>query len=67
MTYENIVLEHEGRVAIMAINRPDKRNALNLATRREIARVLDTIQADTEIGVLVITGVGDKSFISGRT
>lgn len=65
MSYENIVLEHEGRVVTIAINRPDKRNALNLATRREIARALDAIQSDTEVGVLVITGIGDKAFISG--
>jgi enoyl-CoA hydratase len=65
MTYENILYEKEGRVARLIINRPDKRNALNLATRREIAAVLDELEKDREVGVLVVTGAGDKAFISG--
>lgn len=65
MSYENILLEREDRIARLIINRPDKRNALNLATRREIAEVLDELEKDRDVGVLVVTGAGDKAFISG--
>ncbi len=65
MAYENIVYEREGRVARLIVNRPHKRNALNLATRREIASVLEELEKDREVGVLVVTGAGDKAFISG--
>ncbi len=36
MAYQNILLETKDRVAILTINRPDKRNALNQLTRDEI-------------------------------
>jgi len=65
MEFQNILFEREGRVAVMAVNRPDKRNALNLAARREIVQVLDAVQNDSGLGVLVVTGVGDQAFISG--
>ena len=65
MGFENIIFEQKGRVAILTINRPEKRNALNLATRKEIAQVLDTVSADPGVGVLVLAGAGDKAFVAG--
>ena len=64
MAYQNILLETVDRIAILTINRPDKRNALNQATRDEILHALDTLQS-SEVRVLVITGAGDKAFIAG--
>src|SRR5262245_32250700 len=64
MPYNNLLLETVDRVAILTINRPDKRNALNQATRDEILQALDELQK-TESRVLVITGAGDKAFIAG--
>jgi enoyl-CoA hydratase len=65
MVYQNILLETNDRISILTINRPDKRNALNQATRDEILYALDTLQASPESRVLVITGAGDKAFIAG--
>ena len=65
MQFNNILFEREGRVAILTINRPEKRNALDRATRLEISAVLDLLVRDRDIGVLVITGAGDKAFIAG--
>ncbi len=62
---ENIILERRGRVALMTVNRPDKLNALNAATRREMAAVMDELRNDDEIRVVVITGAGEKAFIAG--
>jgi len=64
MAYQNILLETKDRVAILTINRPDKRNALNQQTRDEILQALDELQS-SEARVLVITGAGDKAFIAG--
>jgi len=65
MEFENILFEKEGRVATLTINRPDKLNALNLAARREISALLDQVAQDRDVGVLVLTGAGDRSFIAG--
>src|SRR5215831_11054428 len=64
MAYQNILLETSHQVAILTINRPDKRNALNQTTRDEILRALDELQL-SDVRVLVVTGSGDKAFIAG--
>ena len=64
-SYETLLLERRGRVAIITINRPEKRNALNIKTREEGAAVLEELRSDDSVGVVVITGAGDKAFIAG--
>jgi enoyl-CoA hydratase len=64
-SYETILVERRERVAIVTINRPEKRNALNIQTRAEGAAVLDQLRADDDVRVVVITGAGDKAFIAG--
>ena len=63
--YETILLERRGRVALITINRPEKRNALNIQTRAEGAAILDELRADDSVRVVVFTGAGDKAFIAG--
>ncbi len=63
--YETLLFERRGRVGIITINRPDKRNALNIKTREEGAALLDQLRDDESVGVVVITGAGDKAFIAG--
>ena len=63
--YETILVERRERVAIVTINRPEKRNALNIQTRTEGAAVLDELRADDSVRVVVITGAGDKAFVAG--
>lgn len=62
---DTVLMEREGRVAILTINRPDKLNALNEAVRTEMLAHLAAIEQDDAIGVVVITGSGEKSFIAG--
>lgn len=64
-SYETLLVERRDRVAIMTINRPEKRNALNIKTREEGAALLDELRDDDSVGVVVITGAGDKAFIAG--
>ena len=63
--YETLLLERRDRVAIVTINRPDKRNALNIKTREEGALVLEELGSDDTVGVVVFTGAGDKAFVAG--
>jgi enoyl-CoA hydratase len=65
MVYQNILLETKDRISILTINRPDKRNALNQATRDEILNALDSLHASSDSRVLIVTGAGDKAFIAG--
>jgi enoyl-CoA hydratase len=62
---EAVLREDAGRVAILTVNRPDKLNALNQQVRDEMLAYLDAIETDDAIGVVVITGSGEKSFIAG--
>jgi enoyl-CoA hydratase len=64
-SYETLLVERRDRVAIITINRPEKRNALNIQTRTEGAAVLEELREDESIGVVVFTGAGDKAFIAG--
>ncbi len=62
---EAVLLERVGRVAVLTINRPDKLNALNEAVRTETLAHLEAVEADDNIGAVVITGAGEKSFVAG--
>ena len=62
---ETMLLEREGRVAILTVNRPKKANALNQQVRDETLELLAEIEKDDGIGAVVITGAGEKFFIAG--
>jgi len=64
-SYETLLVERRDRVAIITINRPEKRNALNIQTREEGAQILEELRDDESVGVVVFTGAGDKAFIAG--
>ncbi len=64
-SYETLLLERRSRVAIITINRPDKRNALNIKTREEGAALLEDLRNDDSVRVVVFTGAGDKAFVAG--
>lgn len=62
---EVILEEQEGRVAVLTVNRPDKLNALNQQVRDEALEILARLEKDESVGVVVLTGAGEKSFIAG--
>jgi enoyl-CoA hydratase len=64
-SYQTILVERRDRVATVTINRPEKRNALNIQTRAEGAAILDELRGDDAVRVVVLTGAGDKAFIAG--
>ena len=60
-----ILRERRGRVELLVINRPEKRNALDPATIDAIGQTFLDVEADEGIAVLVITGAGDRAFCAG--
>jgi enoyl-CoA hydratase len=62
---ETILEAREGRVAILTVNRPDKLNALNEQVRTDLLAALAAIEVDDGVGVVVLTGAGEKAFIAG--
>ncbi len=66
MATEQVVLKNiDGHVATLTINRPDKLNALNIATRNRIVEELNDLAANDDIRVVILTGAGEKSFVAG--
>jgi enoyl-CoA hydratase len=59
-----VILLLEGRVATLTVNRPEVRNALDAATVEEFHRALEEARA-ARCAVLIVTGAGDKAFVSG--
>ena len=60
-----VLLEREGAIAIVTINRPEKLNALNDAVFAGLRNVLDALENDASVKVLIITGAGPKAFVAG--
>ena len=65
MAFDNLLLERDGAIAIVTINRPKVLNALNSQTIDELRRVILELKADDEIRAIVLTGSGEKSFVAG--
>ena len=61
----NTDISRHGRVAVVQVNRPEVRNALDLATVRELTSAIATLSADDGVGAIVMTGAGDAVFVSG--
>ena len=65
MQYDNLIYEIENRINIISINRPEKLNALNIQTFTEIDHAIKSSVANSEIRLIILTGIGDKAFIAG--
>lgn len=65
MEYKHLIMEREGALAVLSINRPDAYNALNSKVLEELRHAVDAIAADKELRVVILTGAGPKAFISG--
>ena len=64
-TYENLILEIQDRVARVTISRPKVLNALNEKTVREIHAVFSSLRENADVGVVILTGAGEKAFVAG--
>src|SRR3546814_7295600 len=57
--------ESSDGIATITMDRPEVRNALDAATSRLIDEMLSRAEADADVGVIIVTGAGDKAFCSG--
>lgn len=64
-TYKTILLEVSAGIATLTVNRPEVRNALGAETVAEIQAALRELAGRNDVGVLILTGAGDKAFVAG--
>ncbi len=62
---ENVLVERDGGVAVVTVNRPKVLNALNAQTLDELRRTVLALKHDDSVRSVILTGAGDKSFIAG--
>ena len=65
MKMENILLEKQGHVSIITINREKALNALSTAVLTDLEEAVNTVEKDLDTYCVVITGAGSKSFVAG--
>jgi enoyl-CoA hydratase len=65
MTFENLNIDIRDRIARVTISRPNVLNALNEQTVREIHTAFATLGDDRNVGVVILTGAGEKAFVAG--
>uniref|UniRef100_A0A832I095 Enoyl-CoA hydratase n=1 Tax=Eiseniibacteriota bacterium TaxID=2212470 RepID=A0A832I095_UNCEI len=63
--FRNLLLERRGPVSVLTVNRPAVLNALNRETLAELEEAALRFVADPDQSALVVTGAGEKSFVSG--
>jgi enoyl-CoA hydratase/carnithine racemase len=65
MAFDNLLIERDGAIAIVTINRPTVLNALNAQTLDELRLAILDLKQDEGVRVVVLTGAGEKSFVAG--
>jgi enoyl-CoA hydratase len=65
MAFENILVERDGPVATVTVNRPKVLNALNHQTLTELGAAFDQLRDAPDVRGLIVTGAGDKAFVAG--
>lgn len=63
--YESLLTQNKSGVFWITINRPEKLNALSSKVLGEIGAAIDAAEKDPAVGVIVITGTGEKAFVAG--
>jgi enoyl-CoA hydratase len=64
-TFEHLLLEQRGPVAVITLNRPSVLNALNEALLRELSAALTELDGADDVRAIVVTGAGPKAFAAG--
>lgn len=65
MSYTNLLVEQKNQICWITINRPAQLNALNSETIQELHTALSAANQDKQVGVIILTGSGEKSFVAG--
>jgi enoyl-CoA hydratase len=65
MSYNNIITSTSNGLATVTINRPEKLNALNKETIRELHEAFTALEQTSDVRVIILTGSGEKAFVAG--
>ncbi|MFC2102894.1 enoyl-CoA hydratase-related protein [Bacteroidota bacterium] len=65
MSYQSLLLDIKDNIATVTLNRPDKLNALNNQTLKDLDSVFEEIKITDEVSVVIVTGSGEKAFVAG--
>ena len=65
MDLKNIIFKKENPIGFITLNRPEVYNALNHELLSELGEVIEQIKKDSDLGAVILTGAGDKAFVSG--
>ena len=65
MSFDNLLVDREARVAVITINRPQRLNALDARTLGELRESFLSFQHDDQVRCVVVTGAGEKAFVAG--
>ncbi|MBI2849067.1 MAG: enoyl-CoA hydratase/isomerase family protein [Chloroflexi bacterium] len=65
MEWETLLFEQRDRLGIVTLNRPDRLNSLNQTMVREIRELFAGLRGKEDLGVVIITGAGDRAFSAG--
>lgn len=63
--YKNIIISQTEGIQIITINRPEQLNALNKVTIEELSNAIGEAEENISVGVIILTGAGEKSFVAG--
>jgi enoyl-CoA hydratase len=65
MGYDNLLVEPRDGIAVVSVNRPQRRNALDAATLAELDAAFAHLAAEAEVRAVIVTGSGEKAFVAG--
>jgi enoyl-CoA hydratase/carnithine racemase len=66
MSYDHVIYEKRDHVAYVTLNRPERMNALEHHSHRELIEIFDDFAADADAWVAIITGAGERAFCAGN-
>ena len=64
MNYENVIVDRDGAIAVVTLNRPQALNALSYALVKDLSLAMQELDRDAEVRVIIVTG-GEKVFAAG--
>jgi enoyl-CoA hydratase len=65
MPFDNLLIQREAGVSVLTIHRPQRLNALDASTLRELRQAFIDCQHDAAVRCVIVTGSGDKAFVAG--
>ena len=66
MSYEHVIYEKRDHVACVTLNRPERMNALDKHSHKELIEIFDDFASDADVWVAIITGAGERAFCAGN-